>query len=640
MINWEPLATFTGTEAQVKYHIYRATAAVGPYSEIGVSTGRYTISYIDKGTVAVPLWYKTRYWYRIAAEDAGGLNLTPQYMTGTPTGVTAEALMSPTTGPPIEPRGLEVTSTVSGSTVQKVTLSWLAVTGPNVLRYDVWRLTESGSDGTYIGSTANGTTTTFDDTVSGLEVERHYWYRVAAVASDGTVGAKSFEIHIQPMANTVFDPPHSGASPTGDSCLQCHDPHVAPSPTYLLNIEAGSEQEFCTSCHDGTGSRYDICSDFVNASVNSRHPVDFGGWIGGDLTCTDCHNPHGDPSVSGSYKLLSAYGEVDSIEYCLVCHNPSTPDDSTYTERTRDMTAFRNSSHNGPGIADPPSGTGIKCRTCHLPHSSPNEDLLMYSGYRVCLPCHSNAPEGASLGSPDIYARMTASSRLDAHHDILRRDQIQPGAGAVYCENCHNSHAASSAAPCINPYDPAPWNPYPNTVAPAFAAITNLPKNSFCFECHDNSLPSSIDTTPWVDPPVWSDSDNNGNTTSDLANITSNWASQRHGKGSTINENVWPDVTTLYGANPEMPCSSCHEAHGAVNLHNLRSDIAGRTGLMVVNMPQVTGGSGYDTRFWCMGCHKDANATHTSGGKTWATFPKDCSRGGTCHTHTNSAGQF
>ena len=210
------------------------------------------------------------------------------------------------------------------------------------------------------------------------------------------------------------------------------------------------------------------------------------------------------------------------------------------------------------------------------------------------------------------------------------------------CQNCHNSHAATSATPVIDPYDPAPWNAYPKSVDASFTAITNRWENSFCFECHDNTLPGSAETTPWVSPPRWSDPDGDGADTSDLHDVTARWASQRHGRSSTANENVWPDVVTAYGANPELVCNDCHEPHGAVNIRNLRSDILGREGLRVVDLKETLGGTatGYDSRFWCMGCHRDASATHTTGGKSWASFPKDCSRAGSCHGHQNGGGQF
>ena len=637
LINWEPLRTYTGT---VKYHLYRATASAGPYTEIAVLTGVNNISYIDNG--GVTLSYLRRYWYRIAAEDGTGLNATAQYMSGTPTGITAEALMSPTTGPPLEPRALEATAVVDGSTVQKVTLDWEAPGGPNIVRYEVYRQAASGVDGVLVGTSV---TTTFDDTSAELEVEEHYWYRVAAVASYGGVeraGPKSFEIYIRPMSNREIDMPHGGGSgsTTGETCLQCHDIHAAPSANLLLYGE-GSGPELCMSCHDGTGSKYDIRTDFdmVGGSV---HDLDGGTYVDGDLVCADCHTPHGDPESVGSYKLLRAYDVSSGIEYCLVCHKPDTPDYSTYDERTSDMTPFRTSAHNAAGVADPPSGTGIKCRTCHLPHSSPNEDLLMYKTYRACFNCHSYA-SGGSLSSPDIYAKMTASTDTDAHHDVLQRDQDQPGSGRMACQNCHNSHAAAESNALIDPNDPSPLNPYPQSVNPAFAAATDNWRNSFCFECHDNVLPTAAATEPWVPAPLWSTKavDNDLTTDSYFYNPLTNWGIQKHGKRTTTSELIWPEVRTMYGNDPELECRACHEAHGTVNIRNLRSDMAGKQGLVAIDLSNMGLGAGYDSRFWCMGCHQDCSASHgTQAGKTWNTFPRDCTRGTACHGHQSGGGQF
>lgn len=635
VVNWEPVAPSSGyTDAQVGYRIYRATASGGPYTLIAQQMGRWNISYIDTSVE-----HLTRYWYRIASgcqsSSPGEWNATPVYMTGTPSGITAEALMSPTTGGPAEPRNLAATATVTGNSVDKITVTWDRVGGANVIGYEVWRLSESGTTGVLLGTAPAGANPFFEDT-SGLMVETHYWYRVAAIAQKGATtrtGPKSFEFHIRPMSNEEMAVPHGGGSPDGESCMRCHDTHAATSAP-LLRMDYECSEEFCLFCHNGTGSRYDIQADYEDAGAGSKHPVETDG--SGDLTCTDCHTPHGDPEAEGSYKLLRAYGISEGIEYCLVCHKPDTPDDGTYTERTRDMTAFRTSAHNAEGVADPPSGTGIKCRTCHLPHTAPNEDLLMYTGYRACFNCHSHA-SGGSLTSPDIYALMTANDDLDAHHDVLARDQSQSLSGRMACQNCHNSHSATSARPLIDPYDPAPWNAYPQT---SRFAVTDHWQNSFCFECHDNSLPTAADTNPWVDPPVWSDPANNGNATSDFDNITSRWGSQNHGKRTTSGEIVWPEVVAALGANPELLCLDCHEPHGTLGVRNLRSDIFTEHGLLIVERGDIiSGATGYDSRFWCLGCHVPPT-NHTSGSKNFSTFPRDCSNGGSCHGHQNGGGQF
>jgi hypothetical protein len=257
----------------------------------------------------------------------------------------------------------------------------------------------------------------------------------------------------------------------------------------------------------------------------------------------------------------------------------------------------------------------------------------MYIGYRACFHCHS-WEAGASLTSPDIYALMTANEDNDAHHDVLARDQAKTGAGRLACQNCHNSHAATEATPLIDPYDPAPWNQY-RSVSATFSSTTNHWENSFCFECHDNTLPTAADTEPWVPAPFWSDPSGDGTTTSDFDDITARWTSQNHGTRSTSNENVWSDIPTIYGANPELLCVDCHEPHGTLGVRNLRSDIAHNNAVMVIDLP-----TGYDPRFWCTGCHQWPLANHNMGSRRSTVFPKDCTNSGACHGHQDGGGKF
>lgn len=680
LLSWEPASdtltdkVYFGNPEDVTYTVRRGTSATGPWTVLGSVDGLHGTSFVDDGG-ATPLDYLTRYWYQLHVTD-GSTSDGYDYMaraSGIRSGhydqdgntLTAEVLMSPTTGPPVAVRGLSASCSVSVETlpsdeetdvVDGITLTWDAASGSNVDRYKVYRRHASGEDGVYIGSSS---TTSFTDTgtVDGpLEVEHHYWYRVSAVAENGAVeeeGPKSFELHVRPLSVRTSPAPHGEVDPAGDSCGGCHVTHAAPAAHLLLYAPEtsgdGSEEiEFCLTCHDGTGSRFDIESDVTDPEAVSSHEMQVSTMPDADLICSDCHTPHADPDQT--FKLLRATDANGSYstgaEYCLACHQPepTRTDDSEYTTRTTDMTAYLDSAHNASGVADPPSGTGIKCRTCHLPHSSPNEDLLMYVGYRACLNCHSSEG-GGSMTSPDIYRRMTASSDLDTHHDVLARDQAESGAGRMACQNCHNSHAATESTPVIDPWDPAPWNPYDYT--------TVAEKNDFCLSCHGSrGLPGSSDTTPWVPAP-----DAGAETLDDIEDYWVNY--NRHGRI----DGQSPQLTIEMGYSPsvELMCTACHEPHGTVNDYNLRSDIptggpsgsgdggAARFGVLAYPVHTDTDGvaDGYDLRFLCFNCHdlQGMNSTNEDHYKTGGSsknvweFPVNCTDG-SCHSHGGPQGQF
>jgi len=637
LVNWEQtVSTPNGT---VTYHVHRSTAFDGDFVEIGTSVGLNNCSYVDTGG-ATPLSYLTEYFYKISVSDTDP-ETDPVFMTGTPIAPYTQAgLMSSTTGPPREPRGVEATCSVTDYTVNSITLTWDPVSGPNVARYAIWKLTESGTDGTLIGTTTSTETPSFVDTSTSY-VEHHYWYRVAAVATDGSVeatGGKSFELQVRPLATIEIDVPHGSVDASGDSCMSCHDMHVAPAPHLLMILEA-DPSEYCLSCHDGTGSKYNIKEEIEDTSAHSLHPISA---AAGDLTCMDCHTPHGDPDAEGCFKLVNAYGFTEGVWFCLVCHQaegdrPAGESGRTYTTRTSDFTMFVDSAHNATSVANPPSGTGIKCRTCHLSHTSPNEDLLMYTGYRACFNCHAGS---TSLSSPDIYTRMTASSDIDAHHDVLRRDQSQDHSGRMECQNCHNSHSATEETPWINPYNPSPHDPFDYMDAPAeVRAVTTSTDNAFCLSCHkdgngEDTLPTSEDTSPWVAPPVWSDMHEDGGTDCDFEDITNVWATAKHGGGPAVSVVINPAATSAgYAADQELLCEHCHDPHGTVNARNVRSDIYSfdRSTNMITGVLLVELGDGaYDSRFFCMTCHNQDG--HTG---RFKTFPATC-MDGSCHGHVSA----
>lgn len=108
--------------------------------------------------------------------------------------------------------------------------------------------------------------------------------------------------------------PHGGYSATSNKCATCHSVHKADAGGIVL-LPAATVLETCQTCHDGTSGRgvYGVIKARINESAvvadhkmvdqtsipggdptggGSRDNVAFSG-VGGVLTCSDCHSPHG-----------------------------------------------------------------------------------------------------------------------------------------------------------------------------------------------------------------------------------------------------------------------------------------------------------------------------------------------------------
>jgi hypothetical protein len=202
------------------------------------------------------------------------------------------------------------------------------------------------------------------------------------------------------------DPPNgSGEISTcfGDGSFGCHasghgseklklrtpDPHLsATSPDFSEQKEG-----FCLNCHRSSGeSNFDINSGLLagndntvtspdGAAINQMHdilPADGDGPSGGDVTCSDCHDPHlansttpnvdpDDTSLpfTSTYNTANTYGGLnydsgsnldptnplgavggpytdipDYVDFCLTCHDGTVPAGVTMPGTMRNIEYF------------------------------------------------------------------------------------------------------------------------------------------------------------------------------------------------------------------------------------------------------------------------------------------------------------
>ena len=242
--------------------------------------------------------------------------------------------------------------------------------------------------------------------------------------------------------------PHGNYSPTTDACAACHRTHTAVGPNLL---KAKTPYELCMSCHDGTGSTYNVQDGVLEVAGRPASaagpivPVAQGGQatsshvltqtltppggpsVSAGLTCTSCHDPHGSSNHRIFRETVTWTGVSVSVTFTATVNNPLTPGESvtylsgsvqacaachpdyalrsggSYTKGTRHRVNVNVGAGYTPGTLPLESGK-LVCLTCHYAHGTRVQNTAasgqaLYSSVLkrradsgVCSQCHFNAP--------------------------------------------------------------------------------------------------------------------------------------------------------------------------------------------------------------------------------------------------------
>ena len=144
---------------------------------------------------------------------------------------------------------------------------------------------------------------------------------------------------------TAFKTPHF--SDDSGSCRFCHE--KSPDPT-VHKVKTYANDITCGSCH----------SDKNAHSLDESHT---------NLSCTDCHDPHG-----SNYSNLFVKSEINLCsESCHGSHDLGV------------------SHPMGESVPDMNTGTSMTCfSTCHSMHSSTENKLLQFTSTDLCTSCHAD----------------------------------------------------------------------------------------------------------------------------------------------------------------------------------------------------------------------------------------------------------
>jgi DmsE family decaheme c-type cytochrome len=226
-----------------------------------------------------------------------------------------------------------------------------------------------------------------------------------------------------------------GATPVGqETCQECHEGYGAGVHSRLAGFEYMGGTEGCEACHGGGSLHVDSDGDQIlkfgellpeeSAAVCAKCHTDgkLMGWTHSehalsDVACNDCHTIHGDGK--------SALKQEDP-ELCYSCHQeqqakanfPShhpvkegkmtsgdchNPHGELQTEElARDLCLECHARYRGPFVFEH-APVEEDCSTCHDPHGTVANNLLLQNEPFLCLQCHENHFHATRVGpSKDI----------------------------------------------------------------------------------------------------------------------------------------------------------------------------------------------------------------------------------------------
>ncbi len=199
------------------------------------------------------------------------------------------------------------------------------------------------------------------------------------------------------FASATHSKLHLTDDKVGDTgCEACHGPaslHVTSGGAAGTIVNPKKSPEACFQCHLDKRSQF---------SLPNSHPV-----LAGKISCVDCHDVHSGNAIRGTGAALASQNDT-----CTSCHTQQK----------------------GPFVFE---HRALKegCVSCHNPHGSINQKMLVARDANLCLRCHLEAPSTPNAGQINANAINTS---VQNHNARLMQ-------GTCWSAGCHEAIHGSNA---------------------------------------------------------------------------------------------------------------------------------------------------------------------------------------------------
>jgi predicted CXXCH cytochrome family protein len=185
-------------------------------------------------------------------------------------------------------------------------------------------------------------------------------------------------------------------------CEACHGPgslHSKAGGGKNNIVNPRKSPEACFACHVDKRGQF---------SLPNTHPV-----MAGQVSCVDCHDVHDGNAIKGTGTSLESMNET-----CTKCHT----------------------AQKGPFVFEH-GAVKEGCISCHSPHGSVNQKMLVARDANLCLRCHLTTPDPLTNPKPGQFN--TASGPSPAHTGEQHNSDVQRG--ACWSAGCHEAIHGSNA---------------------------------------------------------------------------------------------------------------------------------------------------------------------------------------------------
>jgi predicted CXXCH cytochrome family protein len=234
--------------------------------------------------------------------------------------------------------------------------------------------------------------------------------------------AEWVEAFRRPEAVVLIDRPDDDAAVDENTCLGCHDGSIADSRLRVW-LDHGHQ----TGISPPPGMKVPAILPLTN----------------GKVTCKTCHTAHASAGPETLATAVFLRVRNDASQLCRMCHTDHTKGPELGTHPIGGMPWSVPDELVAAGAEVGPDPKRLTCQTCHTPHGSREEHLLVMGteSNQLCLTCHKKLRPG--LWRPELAREHPQNPTLSsqAQRDAIRDMGTKTGPGeTLICLSCHKLH--------------------------------------------------------------------------------------------------------------------------------------------------------------------------------------------------------